>query len=228
MEAREATSRSCGERDGRLRNRSSLSGVTARRPSTASSTVRRTSTQRRVSGHREHLRGAPRCLRAQVVFRIQPEQAQAEMGSSCPNRGMGTNFRSKAFHDVPGRIKDRIPRSILGTKRSRRSTLYDLPGRHLRHIGRRTELARRPALPPYFISCGLVCRVPRQPHGQDLWNEQWRDGRSGAYAESSNVENAYRLRQSASCRGRARSERRSIERCKSSVISSSTIRILIC
>ncbi len=101
-------------------------------------------------------------------------QAQAEIGFIVVQiDGMGTSNRSKAFHDVAWKnIKDAgFPDRILWHKAvaAKYPVLRHHPCRPLRHVGRRTELAGRPAvLPGVLQGRGLGRRVPRQPHGQDL------------------------------------------------------------
>ncbi len=101
-------------------------------------------------------------------------QAQAEVGFIVVQiDGMGTSNRSKAFHDVAWRdLKDAgFPDRILWHKAAaaKYPVLRHHPGRALRHLRRRAELARRTALLPRLLQGGGVGRrLPRQPDGQDL------------------------------------------------------------
>ena len=127
-------------------------------------------------------------------------QAQADIGFIVVQiDGMGTNNRSKAFHDVAWKnLKDAgLPGSRALAQGGRRevSLLRHLACRPLRQLGRRPERARRAAvLPGLLQGRGVVCRLPRQPDGQDLV-ERAVDGMADRpeYAASSNVDNAYRL-----------------------------------
>ena len=65
----------------------------------------------------------------------------------------------------------RLPRSHPVAQGGRRevSLLRHQPRRHLRHVGRRAERARRAALPRRLLQGRRVgLGLPRQPHGQDL------------------------------------------------------------
>ena len=101
-------------------------------------------------------------------------QAQADIGFIVVQiDGMGTSNRSKAFHDVAWKnIKDAGfpgPHPVAQGRRGEVPLLRHLARRHLRHVGRRPELARRAALPPGVLQGGgLGRRLPRQPDGQDL------------------------------------------------------------
>ena len=154
-----------------------------------------------VSRHREHLRRAAGLVRAQD--RSPPTtrmQAQAEIGFIVVQiDGMGTNYRSKAFHDVAWQnLKDAgFPDRILWHKAV--AAKYPVVRHHarrpLRHVGRRPELARRAALLPGLLQ-GRVSAAGCHDNRMDKiwWNEQWMGWPIGEqYAASSNVDNAYRL-----------------------------------
>ena len=128
-----------------------------------------------VSGDREHLRRTAGLVRARSRSSAYNQmQSQAELGFIVVQiDGMGTSNRSKAFHDVAWKnLGDAgFPDRILWHKARRREipVLRHHPRRHLRRIGRRTERARRPALPSRVLQGRRrLRRLPRQPHGQDL------------------------------------------------------------
>jgi hypothetical protein len=101
-------------------------------------------------------------------------QAQADIGFIVVQiDGMGTSNRSKAFQDVAWRnIKDagfpdriRWHQAFAAKKRMVR---HHARG-HLRRFGGRAELDGRAALPPGVLQGrGVLCGLPRQPHGQNL------------------------------------------------------------
>ena len=101
-------------------------------------------------------------------------QAQAELGFIVVQiDGMGTSNRSKAFHDVAWKnLGDAgFPGShpLAQGGRGEVSVLRHHARRHLRHVGRRPERARRAAVPSRVLQGrGVVRRLPRQPDGQDL------------------------------------------------------------
>ncbi len=87
--------------------------------------------------------------------------------------GMGTANRSKAFHEVAWKnLGDAgLPDRLLWHRAvaAKYPVLRHLTRRHLRHVGRRAELARRAAVPPRVLQGGGVgVGLPRQPDGQDL------------------------------------------------------------
>ena len=152
-------------------------------------------------------------------------QATAELGFIVVQiDGMGTNYRSKAFHDVgveePRRR--RVPRSHRLAQGGRRevSVLRHHPRRDLWHVGGRAELARRAALPSGLLqSCGVFRRLPRQPDGQDLV-ERAVDGladRAGVRGLVERRQRAPPAGQGAARRRRDGQQRRSgVDECRSS------------
>jgi hypothetical protein len=148
---------------------------TASRTSGGSSSGRRTSTRGRSYPVIEYIYAGPHGF-------VRPEEFQwtssrdaglAELGFIVVQiDGMGTSNRSKAFHDVAWKnLGDAgFPDRILWHEPSPRGTLVrHLPGGDLRHLGRRPERHGRAPLPPRLLpGRRLLCRVPRQPDGQDL------------------------------------------------------------
>ena len=114
--------------------------------------------------------------------------------------GMGTSNRSKAFHDVAWQnLGDAgLPDRILWHKAVAAKYPYvrSLARRHLRDLGGRSELGRRPVVPSRVLPRGVFeLRVSRQPDGQDLV-ERAVDGMAHRTA----------LRGSVQCRQRAQAE----------------------
>ena len=101
-------------------------------------------------------------------------QALAELGFIVVQiDGMGTANRSRAFHDVAW--KNLADAGFPGSHPLASGGREEVPvvrhhaRRHLWRLGRRPELAGRHAVPFGVLqSRGLVCRLPRQSHGQDL------------------------------------------------------------
>ena len=135
----------------------------------------------KLSRDREHLRRPARRVRAQGVRRSQQDQhALADRGFIVVQiDGMGTSYRSKAFHDVCWKnladagFPDRIawmkaaaakhPEMDLGARR------------HLRRLGGRAERAGRAALPSGDFYKAAVADSGCHDNRMDKiwWNEQW-------------------------------------------------------
>ena len=114
--------------------------------------------------------------------------------------GMGTTNRSKAFHDVSWKnLGDAgFPDRILWHKAAAaKYPWYDItPRRHLRHVGRRPERARRAccSIPDFYKVAVSACGCHDNRMDKIWWNEQWMGWPIGPhYAASSNVDNAHRL-----------------------------------
>ena len=128
-------------------------------------------------------------------------QAQAELGFIVVQMdGMGTSNRSKAFHDVAWQnIKDAgFPDRILWHQAvAAKNPWYDISrvGIYGNSAGGQNAMAALLFHPEFykvgFSSCG--CHDNRMDKAS--WNEQWMGYPVGPqYAESSNIENAPRLR----------------------------------
>ena len=127
-------------------------------------------------------------------------QAQADIGFIVVQiDGMGTNFRSKAFHDVAWQnIKDAgFPDRILWHKAvAARYPYYDITrvGIYGTSAGGQSSLGALLFHPEFYkVAVSFVgCHDNRMD--KIWWNEQWMGWPIGPhYAESSNVDNAYRL-----------------------------------
>ena len=115
--------------------------------------------------------------------------------------GMGTANRSKAFHDVCWHnLKDAgFPDRILWHKAvaAKISLLRPDSAGDLWSFRRRTERRRRRALPlPTFTRRAVAaCGCHDNRMDKASWNEQWMGYPVGPwYSESSNIDNAHRLR----------------------------------
>ena len=128
-----------------------------------------------VSGHRIHLRRSARLARAEVVSApFSGMQAQAELGFIVVQiDGMGTSNRSKAFHDVAWQnIKDAgFPDRILWHQAvAAKYPWYDITrvGIYGGSAGGQNSMGALLFHPEFYKVAVVVCRLPRQPHGQDL------------------------------------------------------------
>jgi dipeptidyl aminopeptidase/acylaminoacyl peptidase len=127
-------------------------------------------------------------------------QAQADIGFIVVQiDGMGTNYRSKAFHDVAWRnLKDAgFPDRILWHKAvAAKYPYYDITrvGLYGTSAGGQNSLGGLLFFPEFYDAA--VSSVGCHDNRMDKiwWNEQWMGWPIGAhYAESSNVDNAWRL-----------------------------------
>jgi dipeptidyl aminopeptidase/acylaminoacyl peptidase len=127
-------------------------------------------------------------------------QAQAELGFIVVQiDGMGTNFRSKAFHDVAWQnIKDAgFPDRILWHKAvAAKYPYYDITrvGIYGTSAGGQSSFGALLFHPDFYkVAVSFVgCHDNRMD--KIWWNEQWMGWPIGPhYSESSNVDNAYRL-----------------------------------
>jgi dipeptidyl aminopeptidase/acylaminoacyl peptidase len=127
-------------------------------------------------------------------------QAQAEIGFIVVQiDGMGTNYRSKAFHDVAWKnLKDAgFPDRILWHKAAAaKYPSYDITrvGLYGTSAGGQNSLGGLLFFPEFYKAA--VSSVGCHDNRMDKiwWNEQWMGWPIGSeYAESSNVDNAYRL-----------------------------------
>ena len=101
-------------------------------------------------------------------------QAQADIGFIVVQiDGMGTNNRSKAFHDVAWKnLKDAgFPDRVLWHKAAAaKYPYYDISrvGLYGNSAGGQNALGGAAVLPGVLQGRGVVCGLPRQPDGQDL------------------------------------------------------------
>jgi dipeptidyl aminopeptidase/acylaminoacyl peptidase len=127
-------------------------------------------------------------------------QAQAEIGFIVVQiDGMGTNYRSKAFHDVAWKnLKDAgFPDRILWHKAAAaKYPYYDITrvGLYGTSAGGQNSLGGLLFFPDFYDAA--VSSVGCHDNRMDKiwWNEQWMGWPIGSeYSESSNVDNAHRL-----------------------------------
>jgi dipeptidyl aminopeptidase/acylaminoacyl peptidase len=127
-------------------------------------------------------------------------QAQAEVGFIVVQiDGMGTNNRSKAFHDVAWRdLKDAgFPDRILWHKAvAARYAYYDITrvGLYGTSAGGQNSLGGLLFFPEFYRVAVSAAGCHDNRMDKIWWNEQWMGWPIGEqYAASSNVDNAYRL-----------------------------------
>jgi dipeptidyl aminopeptidase/acylaminoacyl peptidase len=127
-------------------------------------------------------------------------QAQAEVGFIVVQiDGMGTNNRSKAFHDVAWRdLKDAgFPDRILWHKAvAAKYPYYDITrvGLYGTSAGGQNSLGGLLFFPDFYKVAVSAAGCHDNRMDKIWWNEQWMGWPIGEqYAESSNVDNAYRL-----------------------------------
>ena len=127
-------------------------------------------------------------------------QAQAEIGFIVVQiDGMGTNFRSKAFHDVAWQnIKDAgFPDRILWHKAvAAKYPYYDITrvGIYGTSAGGQNSFGALLFHPDFYKTAVSSAGCHDNRMDKIWWNEQWMGWPIGPqYAESSNVDNAYRL-----------------------------------
>jgi dipeptidyl aminopeptidase/acylaminoacyl peptidase len=127
-------------------------------------------------------------------------QAQAEIGFVVVQiDGMGTSNRSKAFHDVAWQnIKDAgFPDRILWHKAvAARYPHYDITrvGLYGTSAGGQNALGGLLFFPEFYKAAVSAAGCHDNRMDKIWWNEQWMGWPIGSqYAESSNVDNAYRL-----------------------------------
>ena len=129
-----------------------------------------------------------------------PMQAQAELGFVVVQiDGMGTNFRSKAFHDVAWQnLKDAgFPDRILWHKAAAaKYPWYDITrvGIYGNSAGGQSSLGALLFHPEFYKAAVSTVGCHDNRMDKIWWNEQWMGWPIGPhYAESSNVVNAHRL-----------------------------------
>ena len=172
-----------------------------------------------VSGDRKHLRRTARLVRAQDLQRLQRHAGPGR--ARLHRRADRRHGHVESIEGVPRRRvaehrRRRLPRShpVAQGRRREVSVVRHHARRHLRRIGRRAELARRAALPSRVLQGrGLLRRLPRQPHGQDLV-ERAVDG----MADRSAVLGLVQRRQRVSTAGRRAADRRRARHQRRSVI----------
>jgi dipeptidyl aminopeptidase/acylaminoacyl peptidase len=127
-------------------------------------------------------------------------QAQAEIGFIVVQiDGMGTNYRSKAFHDVAWRdLKDAgFPDRILWHKAvAAKYPYYDITrvGLYGTSAGGQNSLGGLLFFPEFYKAAVSAAGCHDNRMDKIWWNEQWMGWPIGEqYAASSNVDNAYRL-----------------------------------
>ncbi len=127
-------------------------------------------------------------------------QAQAEIGFIVVQiDGMGTNYRSKAFHDVAWRnLKDAgFPDRILWHKAvAAKYPSYDITrvGLYGTSAGGQNSLGGLLFFPGFYKAAVSAAGCHDNRMDKIWWNEQWMGWPIGEqYAESSNVDNAWRL-----------------------------------
>ena len=127
-------------------------------------------------------------------------QAQADLGFIVVQiDGMGTNNRSKAFHDVAWKnLKDAgFPDRILWHKAvAARYPYYDITrvGIYGTSAGGQNSLGALLFHPEFYKAAVSAAGCHDNRMDKIWWNEQWMGWPIGPeYAESSNVDNAYRL-----------------------------------
>jgi dipeptidyl aminopeptidase/acylaminoacyl peptidase len=127
-------------------------------------------------------------------------QAQAEIGFIVVQiDGMGTSNRSKAFHDVAWRdLKDAgFPDRILWHKAvAAKYSYYDISrvGLYGTSAGGQSSLGGLLFFPEFYKVAVSAAGCHDNRMDKIWWNEQWMGWPIGPqYAESSNVDNAYRL-----------------------------------
>jgi len=127
-------------------------------------------------------------------------QAQAEIGFIVVQiDGMGTNYRSKAFHDVAWRnLKDAgFPDRILWHKAvAAKYPYYDITrvGLYGTSAGGQNSLGGLLFFPDFYKVAVSAAGCHDNRMDKIWWNEQWMGWPIGSeYAESSNVDNAWRL-----------------------------------
>ena len=127
-------------------------------------------------------------------------QATAEIGFIVVQiDGMGTNYRSKAFHDVAWKnLKDAgFPDRILWHKAvAARYPWYDITrvGLYGTSAGGQNSLGGLLFFPEFYKAAVSAAGCHDNRMDKIWWNEQWMGWPLGPqYAESSNVDNAYRL-----------------------------------
>jgi dipeptidyl aminopeptidase/acylaminoacyl peptidase len=131
---------------------------------------------------------------------FQQMQAQAEIGFIVVQiDGMGTNNRSKAFHDVAWRdLKDAgFPDRILWHKAAAaKYPSYDITrvGLYGTSAGGQNSLGGLLFFPDFYKAAVSSAGCHDNRMDKIWWNEQWMGWPIGEqYAESSNVDNAWRL-----------------------------------
>ena len=154
-----------------------------------------------VSGDREHLRRAAGLVRAEVVRRLQRDAGAGR--ARLHRRADRRHGHVEPLEGVPRRRVEeprrrRLPRSHPLAQGGRRevSVLRHHARRHLRHLGRRTELARRRCSSIRSSTRSAVSSAGCHDNRMDKiwWNEQWMGWPLGPqYAASSNVDNAHKL-----------------------------------
>ena len=127
-------------------------------------------------------------------------QAQADIGFIVVQiDGMGTNYRSKAFHDVAWKnLKDAgFPDRILWHKAvAAKYPSYDLTrvGLYGNSAGGQNSLGGLLFFPEFYKAAVSSAGCHDNRMDKIWWNEQWMGWPIGSeYAESSNVDNAHRL-----------------------------------
>lgn len=127
-------------------------------------------------------------------------QAQAEIGFIVVQiDGMGTNYRSKAFHDVAWRdLKDAgFPDRILWHKAvAAKYPSYDISrvGLYGTSAGGQNSLGGLLFFPDFYKAAVSAAGCHDNRMDKIWWNEQWMGWPVGEqYAASSNVDNAWRL-----------------------------------
>jgi dipeptidyl aminopeptidase/acylaminoacyl peptidase len=127
-------------------------------------------------------------------------QAQAEIGFIVVQiDGMGTNYRSKAFHDVAWQnLKDAgFPDRILWHKAvAAKYPYYDISrvGLYGTSAGGQNSLGGLLFFPEFYKAAVSAAGCHDNRMDKIWWNEQWMGWPIGEqYAASSNVDNAYRL-----------------------------------
>jgi dipeptidyl aminopeptidase/acylaminoacyl peptidase len=127
-------------------------------------------------------------------------QAQAELGFIVVQiDGMGTNYRSKAFHDVAWKdLKDAgFPDRILWHKAvAAKYPYYDITrvGLYGTSAGGQNSLGGLLFFPEFYKAAVSSAGCHDNRMDKIWWNEQWMGWPIGEqYAASSNVDNAYRL-----------------------------------
>ncbi len=128
-------------------------------------------------------------------------QAQAELGFIVVQvDGMGTSNRSKAFHDVAWKnLGDAgFPDRILWHKAiAAKYPSYDITrvGIYGHSAGGQNALGALLFHPEFYKACVSSCGCHDNRMDKIWWNEQWMGWPLGTeYANSSNVDNAYKLR----------------------------------
>jgi dipeptidyl aminopeptidase/acylaminoacyl peptidase len=128
-------------------------------------------------------------------------QAQADIGFIVVQiDGMGTNYRSKAFHDVAWKnLKDAgFPDRILWhTAVAAKYPYYDITriGIYGNSAGAQSALGGLLFFPDFYKAAVSSAGCHDNRMDKIWWNEQWMGWPIGPeYAESSNVDNAHRLR----------------------------------